>query len=100
MLMGDIQFLDIDEEQPQTASTSIYYRKISMTGCVLFLRARDAPTPVNQYVRKPIKSQVKVTSCVLALRVSRCGCGIFKHKEEVKEMKSSEVGNEVKDVGF
>ncbi|GKB34328.1 pelargonidin 3-O-(6-caffeoylglucoside) 5-O-(6-O-malonylglucoside) 4'''-malonyltransferase, partial [Tanacetum coccineum] len=84
LLMCDIPLSDTDEEQPHATSTSIRYRKISMTGCVLFLRARDAPTPVNQYVRKPIKSQVKVTSCVLALRVSRCGCGIFKHKEEVK----------------
>ncbi|GJV74840.1 hypothetical protein Tco_1506424 [Tanacetum coccineum] len=29
----------------------------------------DAPAPVDQYVKKPIKSQVKVTNCVLALRV-------------------------------
>ncbi|GKC58927.1 hypothetical protein Tco_1086525, partial [Tanacetum coccineum] len=39
-----------------------------MTGRVLFLRARDAPTAVDQYVTKPIKSQVKLTNCVLALR--------------------------------
>ncbi|GKA23075.1 hypothetical protein Tco_0709037, partial [Tanacetum coccineum] len=63
VVMGDIPFSDTDEEQPQATSTSIYYRKISMTGCVL---------------------------------LPPCGCVISKHKEEVKEMKSSEVGNEVK----
>ncbi|GJY50647.1 hypothetical protein Tco_0441494, partial [Tanacetum coccineum] len=67
---------DSDEEQvkkPQAASTSTLrgYRKITMTGCVLFLRARDAPILVDQYgyVRKPIKSQVKVANCALASRV-------------------------------
>ncbi|GJW97918.1 hypothetical protein Tco_0179726 [Tanacetum coccineum] len=65
MLMCDIQF---SEEQPQATSTSRRYKKISMTGCVLFLSARDAPALVDQYVTKPIKSHVKVTSCVLALR--------------------------------
>nr|GEZ66144.1 hypothetical protein [Tanacetum cinerariifolium] len=45
MLMGDIPFSNTDEEQPQVASTSRRYRKISMTECVPFLRARDTPTP-------------------------------------------------------
>ncbi|GJT28406.1 hypothetical protein Tco_0908681, partial [Tanacetum coccineum] len=64
MLMGDIPFSTFDDDH-----RSIHYSKISMTGCVLFLRARDAPTPpVDQYVRKPIKSQIKVTNCVLTLR--------------------------------
>ncbi|GJY58486.1 hypothetical protein Tco_0458378 [Tanacetum coccineum] len=40
----------------------------TMTGCVLCFRARDAPIVVDQYVTKPIKSQVKLTNCVLALR--------------------------------
>ncbi|GJZ83321.1 UvrD-like helicase, ATP-binding domain, P-loop containing nucleoside triphosphate hydrolase [Tanacetum coccineum] len=40
----------------------------TMTGCVLCFRARDAPTIVDQYVTKPIKSQAKLTNCVLALR--------------------------------
>nr|GEV93058.1 hypothetical protein [Tanacetum cinerariifolium] len=80
MLMGDIPFSttdddDSDEDQhvkkPQVAltSNSRRYRKISMTECVLFLRAHDAPTPVNQYVKKPIKSHVKVTNCIITLRV-------------------------------
>ncbi|GJT55297.1 hypothetical protein Tco_0990351 [Tanacetum coccineum] len=60
---------DTDEEQPQVASTSRRYRKISMTGCVLFLRACNAPTPVDQYVNKPKKGKVKVTNRVLALKV-------------------------------
>ncbi|GJW93388.1 hypothetical protein Tco_0173060, partial [Tanacetum coccineum] len=49
MLMGDIPFSNTDEEQPQVASTSTSrrFRKISMTGCVLFLRARDTPAPVD-----------------------------------------------------
>ncbi|GJW10054.1 hypothetical protein Tco_1575881 [Tanacetum coccineum] len=37
--MGDIPFLDTDEEQPQAASTSRQYRKISMTK---FVNALDA----------------------------------------------------------
>ncbi|GJZ62957.1 magnesium transporter MRS2-1-like protein, partial [Tanacetum coccineum] len=57
-----------DEEQLQATSTSRCYRKGSMTGCVLFIRARDAPAQVDQYVRKPIKSLVTLISCVLALR--------------------------------
>lgn len=40
-----------------------------MCECVLFLRARDAPTPVDQYARRPIKSKVKLTNYVFALRV-------------------------------
>ncbi|GKC05363.1 hypothetical protein Tco_0996973, partial [Tanacetum coccineum] len=67
-LMGDISFLDIDEDQTQVASTSRLYKKISMTECVIFLKVHDAPTVVDQYVTKPIKSQVKLTNCVLALR--------------------------------
>ncbi|GJX14704.1 hypothetical protein Tco_0206462 [Tanacetum coccineum] len=59
MLMGDIPFSDTDEEQPQGALTSRRYRTISMSGCVLLLRTRDAPTPVDQYVRKPIKNRLK-----------------------------------------
>ncbi|GKC40503.1 hypothetical protein Tco_1052887, partial [Tanacetum coccineum] len=50
MLMGDIPFSDTDEEQPQGALTSRRYRTISMSGCVLLLRTRDAPTPVDQYI--------------------------------------------------
>nr|GEY49685.1 hypothetical protein [Tanacetum cinerariifolium] len=49
-----------DEEIPQATLTSRRYRKTSMTGCVLFLRAHDVPAPVDQYVKKPIKSHVKV----------------------------------------
>nr|GEV25033.1 reverse transcriptase, RNA-dependent DNA polymerase [Tanacetum cinerariifolium] len=69
MLMGDIPFSNTDEEQPQVASTSRRYRKISMTECVPFLRARDTPTPGDQYVKKPIKIHVKLTNYVLGLRV-------------------------------
>ncbi|GJT96030.1 hypothetical protein Tco_1091548 [Tanacetum coccineum] len=84
-----------------------------MTGCALFLRARDAPTPIDQYVKKPIKSQVKMTSCVLALRFVIApdvdvGSSSTRRKSildicdlnVLQEMMSSEVENEVKDVGF
>nr|GEU80514.1 hypothetical protein [Tanacetum cinerariifolium] len=107
--MGDISFSttdddESDEEQSQASSstsTSRRYKKISMTGCVLFLKARDAPTPVDQYVWKFIKSQVKLTNCILALRVvNASNVDVGSSKGEVKEMKSSEVGNEVRDVGF
>ncbi|GKE64442.1 hypothetical protein Tco_1518603 [Tanacetum coccineum] len=111
MLKCDIQFSDTDEEQPQATSTSRRYKKISMTGCVLFLSARDAPALVDQYVTKPIKSHVKVTSCVLALRAVTApdvdvGSSSIRRNLEIcylnvlQEIKSSEVGNEVKDVGF
>ncbi|GJS85096.1 hypothetical protein Tco_0751637 [Tanacetum coccineum] len=60
MLMGGVSFLDNDdddsaEEQPQTVSTSTSrrHRKISMTGCVLFLRALNAS--VDKYVKKSYK---------------------------------------------
>ncbi|GJU13534.1 proteasome subunit alpha type-5 [Tanacetum coccineum] len=71
VLMGGVSLSYIDdddsaEEQPQVASTSRRYRKIFMTGCVLFLRAYNAP--VDQYVKKPIKSKVKLINCILALR--------------------------------
>ncbi|GJS87153.1 hypothetical protein Tco_0769789 [Tanacetum coccineum] len=68
VLMGDISFSTTDDDSDDDDSLR-RYRKISMTGYVLFLRARDAPTPVDQYVRKLIKSQVKVTNCILPLRV-------------------------------
>ncbi|GJU57378.1 zinc finger BED domain-containing protein RICESLEEPER 2-like protein [Tanacetum coccineum] len=109
VLMGDIQFSDADDEQPQATSTSRRYRKISMSGYVLFLIASDAPTPVDQYVRKPIKGHVKVTSCVLALRVVIApdvdvGSSNTRRKSSLdicdlnvlQEMKLGEVGNEVK----
>ncbi|GKB11428.1 hypothetical protein Tco_0845351, partial [Tanacetum coccineum] len=57
---------DSAEEQPQAASTSRCYEKITMTGCVLFLRAPNAP--VYQYVKKLIKIKVKLTNCILTLR--------------------------------
>ncbi|GKC39595.1 hypothetical protein Tco_1051979 [Tanacetum coccineum] len=52
-------------KKQQFGSTSRVYRKIAMTGCVLFLRAHDAPTTS---FGTPIKTQVKVTNCVLALK--------------------------------
>ncbi|GKC80582.1 hypothetical protein Tco_1131356 [Tanacetum coccineum] len=75
-LMGDVSFADTDnddntEGQPQAVSTSTsrrYNKKISMTVCILFLRAPNAP--VDQYVKKPIKSKVKLTNCILALSAS------------------------------
>ncbi|GJU04849.1 hypothetical protein Tco_1121279 [Tanacetum coccineum] len=67
VLMGDISFSTTNDDSDDDES-SRRYRKISMTGYVLFLRARDAPTLVDQYVRKPIKSHVKLTNCVIALR--------------------------------
>ncbi|GJX10541.1 hypothetical protein Tco_0200400 [Tanacetum coccineum] len=108
---------DSDEEQhvkkPQDTSTSTSkgYKKIAMSVFVLFLRARDVPTPVDQngYVRKPIKSHVKVTNCVLALKVVNAldvdvGSSSIKRKSSLdicdlnvlQEMESSEVGNKVK----
>nr|GEX04662.1 zinc finger, CCHC-type [Tanacetum cinerariifolium] len=68
MLMCDIPFSHIHEDQTQAASTLRFYKKISMTGCVLFLKVRDAPTVVDQYVTKLIKIKVKLTNCILALR--------------------------------
>ncbi|GKC58000.1 hypothetical protein Tco_1085598, partial [Tanacetum coccineum] len=68
VLMGDIPFSATDDDSDDNHSSK-HYKKISMTRCVLFLRARAAPAPVDQYVWKRIKSQVKVTKCVLALRV-------------------------------
>ncbi|GJR06631.1 hypothetical protein Tco_0529615 [Tanacetum coccineum] len=79
--MGDVPFSTTDDnddddthdesyeaqhvKKQQSASTSRGYWKIIMNGCVIFLRARDAP---STSFRKPIKMQVKVTNCVLALR--------------------------------
>ncbi|GKE07501.1 hypothetical protein Tco_1399519 [Tanacetum coccineum] len=125
-LMGDIPFSttnddsddddnddDSDEEQhvkkPQAASTSAStsrgYKKIALTGRVLFLRARDAP-PTSfdhyEYVRKTIKTEVKVTNCVLSLRVVNApildvGSSSTRMKSRKPfEMKTNEVGNAVK----
>ncbi|GJW94123.1 hypothetical protein Tco_0173795 [Tanacetum coccineum] len=81
-LMGDVPFSTTDDDsddddtddetyeekhfkKQQSGSTSRGYRKIAMTGCVLFLRARDTPTAS---FGTHIKTQVKVTNCVLALK--------------------------------
>ncbi|GJX72827.1 hypothetical protein Tco_0311422 [Tanacetum coccineum] len=76
VLMGDVNFSNTDDdsdtssakEQPQVHQLQPLrrYRKIYTTGCVLFLRALNAL--VDQFVKKPIKSKVKLTNCILALR--------------------------------
>ncbi|GJZ60564.1 hypothetical protein Tco_0616380 [Tanacetum coccineum] len=79
-LMGDVPFSTTDDDsddddtndetyeekhfkKQQSGLTSRGYRKIAMTRCVLFLRARDTPTFGTH-----LKTQVKVTNCVLALK--------------------------------
>ncbi|GKD17405.1 hypothetical protein Tco_1206563, partial [Tanacetum coccineum] len=62
---NDESYEEQNVKKQQSGSTSRGYRKIAMTGCVLFLRARDAPTTS---FGTPIKTQVKVTNCVLALK--------------------------------
>ncbi|GJR29679.1 hypothetical protein Tco_1105911 [Tanacetum coccineum] len=76
VLMGDVNFSNTDDdcdtssakEQPRVHQLQPLrcYRKIYTTGCVLFLRALNAL--VDQFVKKPIKSKIKLTNCILALR--------------------------------